>query len=301
MKARFIWLLALLLACVCFAAPAYAGEGEPALEVGVGVVMPGNVSTVRQDVVINGEVQGDVTSWLGNITVNGRVRGDVVSYSGAISLGSGAQVDGHVLALSGQVQREPAAQLSGQVIGNVGAGSNAVASLLTLVLGESGAGRMSQGSLSLGLALAALLTMGGLALVWPRRLEGASRTLVALPGRSLALGLVTALLTLLLVPLASGVLAATLLGLPLVLALLLLLQLPYLAGLAALAQALGQRMLRGPNHPLLPLLLGAAPLLLALLALGTLALSWGAVLFYLLASVGLGALILSRGGAFAPA
>jgi hypothetical protein len=152
------------------------------------------------------------------------------------------------------------------------------------------------------MALFVLLLAGISAWRWPRRTEGAGRTLLSMPWRSLLLGLLTTLLVAaLLLPL-SALLAMTLVGLPLILALLLLLQLPYIYGLATLAQVAGRRLLRISRYGQSgqATLVGTLLLLLPLTLLGILTPAGSAILFYTLASAGLGAVILSRGGAFVP-
>jgi hypothetical protein len=124
------------------------------------------------------------------------------------------------------------------------------------------------------------------------------RALRRAPARSLAVGLLTTLLLGLLLPPLASLLALSLVGLPLVLPLLLLLQAPYLFGLAGLGWALGGQALPAAAPPVAAAA-GAAVLLLPLAAVGALAPLWSAALFYLLASLGLGAAVLSRGGAYA--
>lgn len=263
-----------------------------------------DVTTTGRDIVVEGEVLGDVTSWSGTITILGHVHGDVVSYSGAIELAPTARVDGHVLALAGGVTHMPGAQVAGQLIGNEPISSGAVASLIQL-FGESqpGAGSLAgKAVLSSTFAVLALLLATASAWRWPRRTEGASRTLRFMPWRSLTVGLLTTLLlAVLLLPLAT-LLAVTLVGLPLILALLLLLQLPYIYGLATVAQLVGRGVLclSRPGAAERATALGAALLLAPITAVGVVTLTWSALLFYLLASAGLGAAILSRGGVFAP-
>lgn len=297
-------LLLLLLLCALLCAPGRALAQEPPLVIPQGQQIQGDVSSTGRSLLIEGEVLGDVTSWNGEITVRGHVHGDVVSYGGSIALEPGARVDGHVLTLAGAVEHATTARIAGQMIGGDGAvGGRAVAGLVSLINPRpTEAGGTSQGLGVLALALAALLPALAAALFWPRRSAGAARTLQFMPWRSAGLGLLsTALLAALLPPLAA-LLAISLVGLPLVLALLLLVQIPYIGGLATLAYTLGQRLPSASTarSPLAAMALGALLLLLPLAVLGIYAFAWSAVLFYLLASPGLGALILSRGGAFAP-
>jgi hypothetical protein len=139
--------------------------------------------------------------------------------------------------------------------------------------------------------------------LWPQRTLTTTLVLRALPGRSLAIGLLTTLLMALLLPPLVALLAATLIGLPLIVLLLICLQAPYMYGFAALAHALGGRrdMAARAGASLsretiiatvaFSALVGVAA---ALMPLG------GLALFYLAASAGLGAAILSRGGLVLP-
>lgn len=297
--------IALILLSLLLPVPAHAQETGDTLHVPPDQQVQGNLATTGRDILVDGEVLGDVTSWSGQITINGHVHGDVVSYGGSITLGAAAQVDGHVLALSGQVAQPDSAQVAGRVIGSEAtAGTGAVASLVNLFgNGQSDMpGSLPRSLLSVIMALFVLLLAGISAWRWPRRTEGAGRTLLSMPWRSLLLGLLTTLLVAaFLLPL-SALLAMTLVGLPLILALLLLLQLPYIYGLATLAQVAGRRLLRISRYGQSgqATLVGTLLLLLPLTLLGILTPAGSAILFYTLASAGLGAVILSRGGAFVP-
>lgn len=295
--------ITLVLLFVLLIPPAVQAQ-EDTLHVSADQQVQSDIATARRDIIVDGVVAGDVTTWSGDITINGHVQGDVVSYSGTIELGPLARVDGHVLALAGGVTEIAGAQVAGQLIGDESVGSGAVASLIDL-FGQpqhTGENVVSNVLVSLALTFIALLLVAASVWRWPLRTEGIRRTLVAMPWRSLALGLLTTLLlAVLLVPL-SVVLAVTLIGLPLILALVLFLQLPYIYGLAVISQVVGQRLLPfSQQTTAVPTTVaGAVLLLIPLLGLGMLAPLWGACVFYMLSSVGLGAAILSRGGVFAP-
>ncbi len=299
---RCLWaLLALLLALL----PGLALAQADALVVPADEQVQGDVVTIRRAIVIDGSVQGDVTSWTGAITVRGHVSGDVVSYTGPIDLTASAQVDGNVLVLSGAVEQDSEAQVAGRILGDVPLGSGLVASMQQV----SGTPPATPTAWLLYLLISGamlLLTLGlvtGGMLLWLRRTTSTSAILLTLPARAGALGLITTvLLALLLVPL-SLLLALSLVGLPILALLLVLLQLPFVYGIAVLAHTLSLTFLRrigSDGSPALPLaLLIAAGLLLPILLLSMASLAWSAALFYLLASPGLGATILSRGGALA--
>lgn len=297
---RLLPMLAIALALL-LPGMAAAQSGAGALVIAAGQREPGSVATLTQDIVVAGVVDGDVTSWAGSITVSGTVGGDVVSYGGAVKILAGGQVRGHVLASSGALEMEAGAAVGGQRIQSE-AGGEALASLLDLFGSpdRAGGGALPRALLgaTIGTLLAAFCTL--LFVFWPRRMRAAAATLAALPGLSLAVGLLTSLVLGLALPALAALLIASVLGLPLLALLALLLAACYVYGLAVLARQLGERFARGQPALSGPSLAAvAAPALLLALATA-LAPLWGLALFGVLASPGLGAAILSRGGMAAP-
>jgi hypothetical protein len=126
--------------------------------------------------------------------------------------------------------------------------------------------------------------------------------LLSSPWRSLALGALTLLLLAQALVLLAGLLALSLVGLLLLPPLLLLLHLPASYGLAVLAHVLVRHPGRRPERAVTPALLTltVGVMLLPVVLLGILSPAGGLLLFYLLASAGLGAALLSRGGVLAP-
>jgi hypothetical protein len=294
-----LWLVALALALL-LPRSAAAQEQDGALVVPADTTAP-SVATVGQDVLVEGTVSGDVTSWSGDITVSGQVGGDVISYAGRVRVLSGGRVGGHVMAPGG-VQREGESQIAGQVMGGP-KGSQALASVRDVFepgVPHSGIGAATVGrplfGLLLGLFLLVFTLLG--AAFWPRRTRQTMLTLRALPGRAIAVGLLTTLLLAALTPLLGALLTATLVGLPLLVLLALLVQAPYLYGIAALTQALGPAVRDVTADTGLGRETLAATAALALLVGLTAAIQplAGMALLYLVASPGLGAAILSRGG-----
>jgi hypothetical protein len=295
-----VLLLALLLV---LPGHALAQNAEAELRVEPGQQHHGDVVTVQRDIIIAGSVAGDVTSWFGDITVTGQVGGDVVSYSGSVVLAEGARVEGNVLRLAGAIEHHDSAQVAGQVIGEVPVGGMAAS-----LLDASGrplttsAGWISYSLLSALLVLLTLAVALAATLVWPRRTANISDVLLYAPWRSLALGIVTLLLLAQLLVLLAGVLALSLVGMVLLPPLLLLLHLTASYGLAVLASVLVRYPGRRPERTVTPaaLTLTVGMMLLPVVLLGILSPPGGLLLFYLLASAGLGAALLSRGGVLAP-
>ncbi len=257
----------------------------------------GSVASIARDIRVVGTVQGDVTSISGDILVSGVVTGDVVSYRGQVVLAERARVDGHVLVLGSTASRARDARVTGQVIGTV---QPFDASLPAQVIAPSNSGSVSTYLLLAGTLLAFLLMLAltAVTLLAPRTLRS-GQVVLALPGYTTLLGLVSGLLLSGVLLLLGLVLALTLVGIPLAITLLLLLHLPLLYGLIIGAQALALRLTGKPAVRLT--LLFSMLLLLPPLAVGWYLPLGGVALLYLLASGGIGALVLSRGGLLLPA
>jgi hypothetical protein len=297
MKLLGLTLLALLLALL--PVPARAQQGP--LLIAQGEVVQGDVATFDRPILVQGVVMGDVTSWSGAITVEGAVGGDVVSYAGSIQLGQSAKVAGNVLALAGGAEQHAGAQVAGQLLGDEPiAGGALVASVATILGRPTGAVALElpRPLVSGATALLALLLTVACAALWPRRTTGTAMALGSAPLPAAALGVLTTLLLALALPPLASLLALSLIGLPLLLPLLLALQLPYLFGLAALSRRLAERLGWRGGHPARATAVGALLLLLPLALVGAAAPLASAAIFYLVSSVGLGAAILSRAGAY---
>jgi hypothetical protein len=255
-----------------------------------------------------------VTSWSGAIEISGSVEGDVVSYSGQVKIEPGARIGGHVLASGGALQSDAGAAVAGQTIRGE-SGGVALANVLELFSpSDQASGEAVVGRVLFGAALGVFLLAFTLLCIafWPRRTSAASLTLRQAPGRALVLGLLTTLLLLLALPPLAALLAATIVGLPLLTVLLAIVQAPYIYGLATLARTVGMAGGTAANRTFRSVssegeslrranLLVAGGLALVVALVAALAPLWGMMLLYLLASPGLGAALLSRGGLLVPA
>ena len=296
---------AVLVLLLAFALPTAAlAQSDTPLVIAADQKVTGSVSTVAQDIHVDGVVQGDVTSWSGGITIAGTVGGDVVSYGGPVHVTATGRVGGHVLASGGALRLDTGAVVAGQAIS--GDWRGALASLLDLFIPTTtnpGAGPLGRALLVVVLAVLALaFCLVGTAL-WPRRVAIASTSLLRLPGRALALGLLTTLVLGLATAPLAGLLIASVIGLPLLLVLLIAVLAPYIYGIAVLARALSA-WVAAPNAQRQPPT-GAATatavvLVVLVAAIALVAPLWGLALFYLLGSPGLGGAILSRGGMVVP-
>lgn len=298
---RRSWLFAVMLWLAVLATPARAFAQEPAaLVIAAGEQYHGHVATFDQPIVILGEVDGDVTSWAGSITVQGIVRGDVVSYTGTITLAPGAIVEGNVLSIAGGVNVAARAGLHGIVIGvEPLAGSAVATALIGTLSGQTIVRRwLPPGTTGLLGGLISAMLCVAIALIWPRRTAGIGRALRAAPLRSAVVGLLSTLLALLALPLVVGLLTLSLAGLFLLLPLIILLHVPYAIGLTGVTRAIAATWPPGwALKPPLAAALGALVVLAPLVVIGIFAPALALALGYAVASWGLGAALISRGGA----
>jgi hypothetical protein len=299
---RYILLMLLLGLWPLSIAGMARAQSDP-LVIAAGQHVAGNVATIAQDIRVDGIVDGDVTSWNGAITIAGSVGGDVVSYGGAVTVLPTGQVGRHILASAGMLHQAPGAVVAGQKIS--GGAGEALASLLDL-LNPADPNNPDDvfGHTLFGMALAVLLTAFCLLYTafWPGRVALAGDTLRYLPGRALTLGLLTTLaLALALLPLA-GLLVASVVGVPLLLLLLALALALYVYGMVVLARMLSAHGGISANGKPTSRRLVACTVALVLLIAVAVALAplWGLALFFLVASPGLGAVVLSRGGMAQP-
>ncbi|NTV65062.1 MAG: polymer-forming cytoskeletal protein [Oscillochloris sp.] len=298
---RWILLLAALLVALLLvlAPPRALAQGSPVRTITAGQVIHGDIASVGESLLILGRVEGDVTSWSGSITILGEVDGDVVSYAGSIELGPAARVQGNVLSLGGGVSHPAQAQIAGRILGEQPlVGGTLMANAAAIFHPQSGhtPTALALPLVSVALALLGLFLSVACVALWPRRTLGISLALRRAPGSSCLIGLLTTVLFALSLFPVGALLALSLLGLPLLLPLTLLLQVPYLVGLAGIGRALGERIHPSPSE--LATAIGAALILLPIGVIGAIAPLWALAIFYLLTSVGLGAAILSRGGAY---
>ncbi|NJK79848.1 MAG: polymer-forming cytoskeletal protein [Chloroflexaceae bacterium] len=260
-----------------------------------------SVATVWRDIVIEGEVLGDVTSLTGSIHISGVVHGDVVSYSGAVWLDDTAHVAGSVLVLTGNVTRTAHAQIAGTLIGDTNIGSVMTASTTNFAAPAQSVAFQHVWYVLLGvvgIVLTLAMTVAG-ATIWAARTMAAAHLVQLVPVRVATVGLLTQLLLNVLLVVVGMVFTFTLIGLPLLVPLLLVLHLPFLYALVILARALVHPRTGRRSVPLV--LVGSIGLLLVPLVVGWFVPVASLILFYLLAAPGLGALLLGRASSLATA
>jgi uncharacterized RDD family membrane protein YckC len=206
---------------VVFGHDAYVGKDEEA-ETAVSIIgnttVDGKVSDTAVSILgtttVNGSVGDTAVAVMGSVQVNGHVGGEVVAVGGNIELGPDAEVGGEVVVVGGTLQKDPAAVVHGQIqqvsfmqhfpkFEWLSAWMKSALFKGRLLSFASGTGWawMVAGAL-LGFYLLC-------ALIFPRGIEKCAETLEQRPG----LTILTALLTMLAIPLVFLLLAITGIGL----------------------------------------------------------------------------------------
>jgi len=258
-----------------------------------GEVAEAVVSVLGSSRVTGGSVGQDVVSVLGDSYVNAPVRGQVVAVMGNVELGPQAVVEGEIVCIGGRIIMHPGAVHHGERH-NVGFGfSFGDMSFLNAWLTKCVfVGRLLGFGSGLGwawlIAVGMLVFYLVLGLVAPRAVNRCAETLEQRPGYSL----LTTLLTILLFPVTTIVLAITVVGAPLIPFIGLGLFFLGLFGKAVMLAWVGRRLVlpfsRGGAlaHPAFTILLGGGivMLLYTVPALGL-------IVYNVLGALGLGAVI----------
>jgi hypothetical protein len=309
-RMRVVWAALLAMMLLASASPVLAFDGEPpGVVVGEdftlrdGEVLRDDLVVVGGDVVLEegSRVDGGVVVWGGSLEVSGEVEGDIVVFGGSVHLTDTAEVDGNVASFGGEVERDPGADLGGQQIiggpyGEFGRWPIPVPIPRAPVFFDAGPGMLAW-RLAMGVGRVLLLTLlmaglGGLvAVLWPRpaRQVGKATARSVLP--SLGMGLLTMLVTVIVV---VG-LVLTLCLSPLALVAALAVGIATLFGWLAFGIFIGEQIVRGDVNPFWPAALGAG-LVTLLSSLVNLIPCVGWVVPFLVACVGLGAVVLTRFG-----
>ena len=173
----------------------------------------GEAVAIMGDLRIDGEVRRDAVAVMGSVTINGKVGGEVVAVMGDVVLGPKAEVDGDVVAIGGTLQRDPGAIVRGEVT-RVGVGKLSVAKLQTpsalRAWWDHALGHGALFGFGAGLGWLAVGFYALLALVFPGGIRRTGDMLVQRPG-AVAL---SALLTLMALPVLFILLLITVVGIP---------------------------------------------------------------------------------------
>lgn len=260
---RWVWILVVAAILMLGAGPVSADTGDISL-FGQDLIIEesqhsiGNAAVVAGSAFIRegGTLSGDLAVIGGNARIGGTVEGDIVVIGGALELEDSARVLGDVVAM-GTLNRHPDALIRGSVVAGAEA-SGRVAELGSVLRGDvaalrpqGGAGESSpfvRGLLSalrfVG-SLLAWLIVGALAVsLVPASMEHVGEVMKQSPALSVAMGILTLVAAVILLPL----LTIIIIGIPVVLVLVVALVLGAVVGWLAAAMLLGARLLRAGTH-----------------------------------------------------
>jgi hypothetical protein len=268
-------------------------------------------------------VRGDVVSIGGDVTVSGKVDGDAVAIGGSVILLEGAEIEGDAVSVGGRVREMGDATVHGQKVS-----INIPMPLGWFRIDHKGGDidirphRAMKVVWGIAILLLSLLFAFAFNAVFRSRMEVVSRRIEAEPGQSFLVGLLGAFGTPLALLIVSVLLAITFIGILLIPVLLVLVVALGWAGFVAVCLAVGRRIARmragedalvgerGSNQDLLVGFLvismfGIAAFLLNLISesLGPLSFLFDTLdtfIFFFAATLGYGALLLSRLGAQLP-
>ncbi|QYM79447.1 RDD family protein [Horticoccus luteus] len=219
----------------------------------------GKAVAVMGDVTIDGCVDDDAVAVMGNNTVNGTVKGQVVAVLGDVTLGPRARVSGDVVSVGGAVSRDPEAVVEGKIVQQA-IGKNLHVGVPIAAWWSHGLGRgrlLAFGAHLTWLWIATAVTLlfyVVLAAAFPRGLRRCADQLVERPG----LTILTAVLSVIALPVVFVLLLVTIVGIPVAfVALPIGVLLAVFFGKAAIYTLVGRGLTGGRAHPVVAVLLGA--------------------------------------------
>jgi hypothetical protein len=304
-------LLAVLLAAVFLtaAAPVRAANGDPpgvvvgeSFTLHAGEMLDGDLVIVGGAVTLEegSIVDGSVVVWGGSVEIAGEVEGDVSAFGGSVYLAHTAEVEDNVVTFGGDVERESGAWIGGQEIrGPVGEFDVWPMPMMPFPFGPGFEGGprffFGRAFLKVGRVMLLALLMAGLgglvAVLWPRPATRIGRAAIQSTLSALGWGLLTMFVGLLVVvglivticfsPL--GLLAGAIVGVA------------TLFGWLSMGIVIGERILPTGSNPFWGAALGAG-LLTLLSSLLDLVPCIGWMVPFLIGSVALGAVVLTRFG-----
>lgn len=299
--ALLLWLVAL---------PVMAQDGGATTIMGRDYVLHDGDKLDNDLVVLGGQVRledgstiiGDVTIMGGEAELSGLIQGDVVVMGGTATLGKTARIEGDVVVL-GQLRRDPDATITGNLVqgAEAGKGLEQLPSVLSQLPGLSQispSDNAGQGTSGVGRAIANLsalllvLLVAALAIALaPAQLGRLRQAAFVSPLLSLGIGIVTTAVVAILIP----ILVVICIGIPIAIVAALAVLLAALFGWVAAGQCAGERLtawLKLPfTSPLTQGLVGV--FVISLLALIP---CLGPVAAFLVISMGIGAVVLTRCG-----
>jgi cytoskeletal protein CcmA (bactofilin family) len=257
------------------------------------VVFAGSVTLEAES-----EVRGDVVAWGGDVEVAGRVDGDLVVFGGDVHLAGTAVVEGSLAAVGGEVREEEGAQVGQrEVIGLAGRSWRWTGPIAVRAVPRIWG--VPYWPLAVLLAVGRLVLMAMLtalvAVLWPRPAERTGETSIRSLLPSLGVGVLTVVIAIVAI---LGLLVTICLS-PAALLVAFAVVMAAVFGWAALGIQVGKRVLGALTdrrvNPFWSAALGGA-LLTLLSSLLNLILCVGWMVSFLVACVGLGAVVLTRFG-----
>jgi hypothetical protein len=253
-------------------------------------------------------VEGDVVSILGDVVVYGMVEGDVVSVGGSLTVGPRGEIDGDAVAVGGQVRKEPGGIISGEKV-SIGTGPG-----VTVHPKWVGGNVFSRlGRLFIFILWTAFLCVIGAIVIAAARKQ--MRNVTGLARReAFKMGLI-GLLSWIIIAVAIAFFTVTIIGIPIGLFLIpLVTALAVLFGYIAVGLAVGERFGNGAGRSIYTsmalgiILLQALAILGGILRLpggglgivGAIISVFGWAVIIVAATVGLGAVVMSRFGTKGP-
>jgi hypothetical protein len=330
MKRWLIGLIVLSVGVLLLPATPALADGDPPDDDGVviwnedytleeGKQLDGDLIVFNGDVTLEAgsRVQGSVITWNGSAKVEGAVEHDLVVSGGDIVLGDSARVAGDVVcSWNCDLEQKPGARVDGGIIEGIplrGLQLDRVRGVPQIPslpkIWASGPGRVLNWMLRAIRSLVAIMVVaavaGLVALIWPQQTAQVGQTVVEAPLPSLGIGLLTVVAgTALIVALAITICLS-----PVAILAALALSAAGLFGWIAVGGVVGERLLRALNaREIAPLwAAGLGALLITLIGTGLSSafclapLGW--LMIFVLGSIGLGAVVLTRFGttAYVPA
>jgi hypothetical protein len=265
-----------------------------------------NIVKFADDIVVDKDevIEGDVVAILGNVIVDGRVEGDVVSVGGEVKIGSTGEVEGDAVSVGGGVEKEEGARVHGETV-SVGPGRGFRPEVPAFSHGVFSRG----GRLAIFILWTIMVIILGLIIMAVFR-RGVENVCERARKEAFKMGLIGLLAEVLLLPLML-LFIVTIIGIPIgIFVLPLVFALAVLFGYVGVSYAVGSRLGNGHGRsPYLSMTIGVIVLAgLAILG-GLIGLPGGSVhiigrlvgfigwaVIFVAATVGLGAVIMSRFG-----
>ena len=239
-------------------------------------------------------VDGDIVLTGGTITINGTVDGDAVFISGVANLGDTAVINGNLVTVGTSLSRSPMAQISGDVTvktpsANEPNNTKIVPSVFSLT--DNPLAKILEVTF-ISLTLATFAAIIGLLL--PKPIQRVANTLEKEAGASIGIGLISIICA----TIAFLIMCVTIILIPIAVLALLLVMLAYIYGWFIVGYEIGVRISKLFHSSWsIPIASGVGVFLLSLVAgIAGLIPCLGAFICFIIASFGLGAVVISRFG-----